>query len=72
MALFNNVLECDGECGARIEITLREAKPHDGDLNSVAELLGWSTADRKKGKKIEVQVFCPFCQARAKRIMEGK
>lgn len=72
--LFTNALECAGECGAKIEITLREAKSHEGELMGIAELLGWSTADRKaKGKKEpKTDVFCPFCYARAKRIVEGK
>jgi hypothetical protein len=72
--LFTNSLECAGECGAKISITLRLAKSHVGDLMGVAELLGWSTSDRKvKGKKEpETDVFCPFCQARARRIVNGK
>ena len=60
--LFTFILECDGDCGSKIEIT----SPHGNDVtHACAEALGWTTVD--KGKKREV--YCPFCQKRAQRIV---
>ena len=59
-------IECDGDCGARIEITVR-GKAGMGLCDAAAEALGWTTRDR--GKKTEV--YCPFCQSRARRIVQG-
>lgn len=68
MTLFVHTLECDNSCGAKIELTHHQ-RGHD-DTMAVAELLGWKTVDR--GKRREVDVYCGFCQARAKRIVEGQ
>lgn len=62
-------MDCSGECGAAIEIRLRGTR--DGGLGAcqtAAEALGWTTRDH--GKKVEI--FCPFCQERARRIVQGK
>lgn len=59
-------MECDGECGEKIELVQHR---RGDDTMAVAELLGWKTVDR--GKKGAVDVYCPFCQERAKRIVGG-
>lgn len=73
--LWEGTLECDGECGGRIELSSRQkADVAHGILMSVAELLGWTTRDKpKKRGKVpdEVEVYCPFCQRKAERIVKG-
>ena len=61
--VFTVTLECSGDCGAAIALT--DHSEVSNDTMAVAELLGWSTVD--KGK--EVEVFCPYCVARAKRVV---
>lgn len=72
--LWTNSLECDGDCGTKIEITARrEIDAHEGALHGVAETLGWKTVDQKTGrKKVNRLVFCAFCQERAKLIHLGQ
>ena len=67
--LYHGMIECHGECGAKIELAARE-KPDIalGIVMSVAELLGWTTRDRGK----QTEIYCPFCQKRARRIVEGR
>lgn len=65
---FTEWMECDGDCGARIELTAR--RKTDLALDAAAEALGWTTRGPFKGKGTQ-QVYCPFCQERAKRIVEG-
>lgn len=67
-ALKTTWLECDGECGEKIELVQHNRR--GDDTMAVAELLGWKTVDR--GKKGAVDVYCGFCQSRAKRIVEGQ
>ena len=67
--LYTSWFECDGDCGSKIELTLHErAVSVQASCRDVAETLGWTTRDR--GKKTEV--YCQFCQKRAKRIVEGR
>lgn len=69
MTMFTNSLECDGDCGSKIELTAPTKKDvHGLVLTSVAEHLGWTTRDH--GKKVEV--YCQFCQKRALRIVDGR
>jgi hypothetical protein len=75
--LHNRWLECDGECGTKIDITSRRQEDvRDGTLNAVAEMLGWMTVDRpnrkKKGDDPDPLIFCGFCQERADVIVKGK
>jgi len=67
--LFSRFLACDGECGTKIELTSRDKKDVvDGMLDSCAEVLGWTTRDYGK----QTEVYCPFCQKRARRIVDGR
>jgi hypothetical protein len=73
-SITNEYIECYGDCGSKIEITLRgiPERAADGLLMSLAETLGWTTRDRKgKTEDKTPEVYCEFCQKRAKRIMEG-
>ena len=67
MKNYTSWLECDGECGAKIELIIPASPVRKVLLHSVAELLGWATRDH--GKRTEV--YCPFCQKRAERIVKG-
>jgi hypothetical protein len=60
--LITNALECDNDCGAKIEVTgHHHADTADGLLHSIAELLGWTT----RGKL----VYCKRCYLQAKIIV---
>jgi hypothetical protein len=66
--LFEGLLECDGECGARIRVESRKKmNSHKGTLMSIAEVLGWKTVDCKQ----KTLVFCDWCQERAGIIIKG-
>lgn len=66
--MVENYIQCDGECGAEIRLSSRDKKSVSVSvLMSVAELLDWTTRDHGK----ETEVYCPFCQNRARRIVEG-
>jgi len=62
---WTHTMECDGDCGAQIEIRLRESK-RDMTLRASAAI-GWKAV--KTGRSYEF--FCPFCQARAKRMVRA-
>ena len=74
--IWENSLECDGECGAKIEVVARDRIDTTPDmLMSLAETLGWTTRDKTPGArphKKTTLVFCGFCQKRAKMIVDGQ
>lgn len=61
--LYTESLDCSGDCGAKIELTTHDRG--GGFVKSVAEILGWKTVGTR-------DVYCVFCQKRAKRIVEGQ
>lgn len=65
--LYTQILECNGECGAKIEVTLRN-RNNIGNCHSIAEALGWTTRD-PKDKRRTTEVYCEHCQTLAKRIV---
>lgn len=60
-------LDCDGGCGSYIKISLA-GKTRKADCMGTAEMLGWTTRD---GQGKTTEVYCAFCQERAKRIVGG-
>jgi hypothetical protein len=72
MDLETFFIECDGDCGSKIELTTPKTRRPASrklsaycELDAVARALGW--VRRKHGTKTEV--YCPFCQERARRIV---
>ena len=63
---YTDRMECDGDCGAEIVITSRVKS--QADCDAAAQGLGWTTRDHGK----TTEVYCPFCQERAKRIVSGR
>jgi len=64
---WTHTLDCDGDCGAQIQITLRESKM-DMTLRA-AVAIGWKVV--KTGHRRSYEFFCPFCQSRAKRVAKA-
>lgn len=65
MKMWTDRLECDGGCGEVIEVTSH----NKGEMcHAAAEALGWTTVDATTKKPMEV--YCPFCQERARRIVK--
>ena len=54
-------------------VAARRLKSHPttkGEMTmAAAEALGWATVDKTKPKD-QMDVFCPFCQERARRIVK--
>jgi len=68
MPLNQSKYDCDGDCGAYVEVNLHErGKFVDAAVIDVMQALGWTT--RTHGKRTEF--YCQFCQKRARRIVEG-
>lgn len=66
MKMWTDRLECDGDCGEVIEVTSHMK----GEVTmAAAEALGWSTVDTKRNAQ-KMEVYCPFCQERARRIVK--
>lgn len=67
--LCTATLECDNDCGSKIELTGHStADVADATLHSVAELLGWTTRDWHAKKTL---LFCARCQKWA-RVITGE
>lgn len=67
--LWTHFMECDGECGEKLEIRVHQKRGGTKMLMGIAETLGWCTRDTKGGG---VDVYCGSCQKRAERIVNGK